>query len=94
MKLPLSSSFWNAGIWTTLAQVNSQACSQRNTADEGMGSINLTTELLVTLFIYYSPKRRGSYMKGHGAQKLGRQQETASLGTKAEVTPDMGSSLM
>lgn len=78
-----------------LAQVNySQACSQGNIAHEGMGSINLTTELLVTLFIYYSTKRRGSYMKGHGAQKLGRQQETASLGTKAEVTPDMGSSLM
>lgn len=33
-------------------------------------------------------------MKGHGAQKLGRQQETASLGTKAEATPDKGSSLM
>lgn len=33
-------------------------------------------------------------MKGHGAQKLGRQQETAPLGTKAEATPDKGSSLV
>lgn len=33
-------------------------------------------------------------MKGHGAQKLETQQETASLGTKGEVTPAKGSSLM
>lgn len=75
-------------------QVNSQVCSQRNTADDGIDSINVTTEFLVTLFIYDSPQRWGSYMKGHGAQKLGRRQETAPLGTKAEATPDKGSSLM
>lgn len=34
-KPPLSSSFWNAGIWTTPTQVNSQAGSQRDTSTTG-----------------------------------------------------------